>query len=79
MAAYKTLDATGLARVDFFIDKGSNAVYLNEINTMPGFTPISMFPKMCDAAGLDFTNLIKMLIDQAIKKSESKNKLQTSR
>ena len=79
MAAYKTLDATGLARVDFFIDKGSNAVYLNEINTMPGFTPISMFQKMCDAAGLDFTNLIKMLIDQAIKKSESKNKLQTSR
>lgn len=79
MAAYKTLDATGLARVDFFIDKGSNAVYLNEINTMPGFTPISMFPKMCDAAGLDFTNLINLLVEQALEKYKSKQKLQTSR
>ena len=79
MAAYKTLDATGLARVDFFIDKDTNAVYLNEINTMPGFTPISMFPKMCDAAGLDFTSLIDLLIDQAVEKYKSKQKLQTSR
>jgi len=79
MAAYKTLDATGLARVDFFIDKDTNAVYLNEINTMPGFTPISMFPKMCDAAGLDFTNLINLLVEQALEKYKSKQKLQTSR
>ena len=79
MAAYKTLDATGLSRVDFFIDKDANAVYLNEINTMPGFTPISMFPKMCDAAGLDFTNLINLLVEQALEKYKSKQKLQTSR
>jgi len=79
MAAYKTLDATGLSRVDFFIDKDTNAVYLNEINTMPGFTPISMFPKMCDAAGLDFTNLINLLVEQALEKYKSKQKLQTSR
>ena len=79
MAAYKTLDATGLSRVDFFIDKETNAVYLNEINTMPGFTPISMFPKMCDAAGLDFTNLINLLVEQALEKYKSKQKLQTSK
>lgn len=79
MAAYKTLDATGLSRVDFFIDRDTNAVYLNEINTMPGFTPISMFPKMCDAAGLDFTNLINLLVEQALEKYKSKQKLQTSR
>ena len=79
MAAYKTLDATGLSRVDFFIDKDTNAVYLNEINTMPGFTPISMFPKMCDAAGLDFTNLINLLVEQALEKYKSKQKLQTSK
>lgn len=79
IAAYKTLDATGLARVDFFIDKDTNAVYLNEINTMPGFTPISMFPKMCDAAGLDFANLINLLVEQALEKYKSKQKLQTSR
>ena len=79
MAAYKTLDATGLSRVDFFIDKDTKEVYLNEINTMPGFTPISMFPKMCDAAGLDFTNLINLLVEQALEKYKSKQKLQTSR
>ena len=79
MAAYKTLDATGLSRVDFFIDKDTKEVYLNEINTMPGFTPISMFPKMCDAAGLDFTNLINLLVEQALEKYKSKQKLQTSK
>jgi D-alanine-D-alanine ligase len=46
---------------------------------MPGFTPISMFPKMCDAAGLDFTNLINLLVEQALEKYKSKQKLQTSR
>jgi len=79
VAAYKALDASGLSRVDFFIDKDTNAVYLNEINTMPGFTPISMFPKMCDAAGLDFENLIELLLDQAIALHNTKSALSTSR
>ncbi len=78
-AAYKALDATGLSRVDFFIDKDTKAVYLNEINTMPGFTSISMFPKMCEAAGLSFSNLIDLLLDEAIKKHESSSQLMTSR
>ena len=78
-AAYKTLDASGLSRVDFFIDKDSGQVYLNEINTMPGFTSISMFPKMCDAAGLNYPELIALLISEALEKYKSKKTLITSR
>ena len=78
-AAYKVLDATGLARVDFFIDKDTKAVYLNEINTMPGFTSISMFPKMCEAAGLKFNALVQLLIDEAVARYKSKQALVTSR
>ena len=78
-AAYKVLDATGLSRVDFFIDKNTKQVYLNEINTMPGFTPISMFPKMCDAAGLKFEALVDLLIKEAVARYEAKRKLSTSR
>ncbi len=79
VAAYKVLDTTGLARVDFFIDRDSGAVYLNEINTMPGFTPISMFPKLCDAAGLHFEELVQLLLDEAIARYNAKNSLNTSR
>ena len=78
-AAYKVLDATGLSRVDFFIDKNTKQVYLNEINTMPGFTPISMFPKMCDAAGLKFEPLVDLLIKEAVARYKAKQKLSTSR
>ena len=78
-AAYKSLDATGLSRVDFFIDKDTNAVYLNEINTLPGFTPISMFPKMCEAAGLGFNDLVDLLIDEAVLRLKAKDNLMTSR
>ena len=78
-AAYKVLDATGLSRVDFFIDKNTKQVYLNEINTMPGFTPISMFPKMCNAAGLKFEALVDLLIKEAVARYEAKQKLSTSR
>ena len=78
-AAYKVLDATGLSRVDFFIDRDSKEVYLNEINTLPGFTPISMFPKMCDAAGLKFPELIQLLLDEAVARYNAKQQLSTSR
>ncbi len=78
-AAYKVLDATGLSRVDFFIDRDSKEVYLNEINTLPGFTPISMFPKMCDAAGLRFPELIQLLLDEAVARYNTKQQLSTSR
>lgn len=79
VAAYKVLDCSGLSRVDFFIDKDNGQVYLNEINTLPGFTPISMFPKMCEAAGLQFEDLVKLLIDEAMAKYASKSQLIHSR
>jgi D-alanine-D-alanine ligase len=78
-AAYKTVDASGLSRVDFFIDKDNDILYLNEINTIPGFTQISMFPKLCGHAGLNFTELTTLLINEAIARYKAKSALQTSR
>ena len=77
--AYSALDLCGLSRVDFFIDKDTDKLYLNEINTLPGFTQISMFPKMCAAFGLDFTSLTNLLIDEAVSRFNATRKLQTSR
>jgi D-alanine-D-alanine ligase len=73
------LDCSGLSRVDFFIDKKNGDIYLNEINTIPGFTSISMFPKMCEAAGLSYKDLIDLLINQALERFESNKKLLTSK
>ena len=64
---------------NFFIDKDTDKLYLNEINTLPGFTQISMFPKMCAAFGLDFTSLTNLLIDEAVSRFNATRKLQTSR
>ena len=79
MKAYKALDCTGLSRVDFFLDKDSGKLYLNEINTMPGFTSISMFPKMCQAAGLEYSQLLDVIIQQGLDRFQQRNSLQTSR
>jgi D-alanine-D-alanine ligase len=67
--AYRALDCQGLARVDFFVDQGTGEVALNEINTLPGFTTISMFPRMVIASGLTYTALLDKLIDQALGKT----------
>ena len=64
--AFKSLDGKGLSRVDFFIDKNSGEIFINEINTLPGFTNISMYPKMWEATGLEYTKLIDELIKLAI-------------
>ncbi|HAC32559.1 MAG TPA: D-alanine--D-alanine ligase A [Treponema sp.] len=77
--AFAALDLAGLSRVDFFIDRDTGALYLNEINTMPGFTQISMFPKMCAAFGLDFTALTNLLITEAVARFKKTRRLQTSR
>lgn len=77
--AYKALDCAGLSRVDFFINKDDGSIYLNEVNTMPGFTPISMFPKMCEKAGMTFEQITNMLVSEAILRHEAKNQLTTSR
>lgn len=60
--AFQVLECRGLARVDFFLDKSTNELYLNEINTMPGFTSISMYPRMWEASGLPYAKLLDELI-----------------
>lgn len=77
--AYAALDLCGLSRVDFFIDRDTDKLYLNEINTLPGFTQISMFPKMCGKFGLSFGDLTELLINEAVARFESTRKLKTSR
>lgn len=77
--AYKALDCSGLSRIDFFIDRDTGELYLNEINTLPGFTSISMFPKMCEKAGLKFAELINLLLEEAILRHKAKSSLTTSR
>ncbi|MDD2573572.1 MAG: D-alanine--D-alanine ligase family protein [Bacillota bacterium] len=70
--AFKAIDGSGLARADFFVDKRTDEVYINEINTMPGFTKISMYPKLWDAAGLPYPQLLDTLIDHALERRAGK-------
>ena len=64
--AYRLLGCTGLARVDFFVTREDHRVVLNEINTLPGFTAISMYPKLFEAAGIPYPELIDRLIQLAL-------------
>ncbi len=68
--AFKALGCKGLARVDFFVHKETGEVYINEINTMPGFTDISMYPKLWEATGLSYSALLDRLIELALEKRE---------
>lgn len=77
--AYEALDLSGLSRVDFFIDKKTKALYINEINTIPGFTSISMFPKMCAASGLPYQELIMRLFDLALERFAATRHIKTDR
>ncbi|MGI6673840.1 MAG: D-alanine--D-alanine ligase family protein [Limnochordia bacterium] len=75
--AFKAVDCSGLARVDFFVDGGGN-VLLNEINTIPGFTHISMYPKLWEHTGLSYPALLDRLIEIAIEKHQERQALRTS-
>jgi D-alanine-D-alanine ligase len=77
--AFQAVDCCGLARVDFLMDPKTNKVFLNEINTMPGFTSISMYPKMWEASGLKYSDLIDQLIQLALERHQDKQKNQYSR
>lgn len=65
LKAFKAVDGKGLSRVDFFIKKDTNEVYINEINTLPGFTQISMYPKLWENSGIKYTELLDKLIELA--------------
>ena len=66
--AFKAIEGSGLARVDFFLERGSDRVYLNEINTMPGFTQISMFPKLWEASGIPFDALVTRIAELGLER-----------
>lgn len=75
VAAFKAAELAGMARVDFFIDKKSGEVLLNEVNTIPGFTHISMYPRMCEAGGIPYSDLITRLADLALERHVARSKL----
>jgi D-alanine-D-alanine ligase len=70
--AFRTLELSGMARVDFFLEKKAGKIYLNEVNTIPGFTSISMYPKMWEASGIPFRELIDKLIELALEMHREK-------
>ena len=79
IAAFQAVDCTGLARVDFLMDPKSRKILVNEINTMPGFTAISMYPKLWDATGVSYPELIDRLIQLGIERHEDKKRNQYTR
>ena len=73
--AYQAIDCAGLGRVDMLLDKDTGDIYLNEINTIPGFTQISMYPKLWEATGLSYPELLDRLVHLALERYEEKEKL----
>ncbi|HEV2661145.1 MAG TPA: D-alanine--D-alanine ligase family protein, partial [Ktedonobacteraceae bacterium] len=76
--AFLALDLSGLSRVDFFLEKETNQVYINEVNTLPGFTEISMYPKLWAASGLPYPELLTRLIELAIERHADRQRNRTS-
>ncbi len=79
MRAFRAIDGAGLARVDFLLDDRSGRLYLNELNTMPGFTRISMYPKLWEASGISYAELVDRLVQLALERFEDKQQNQTTR
>ena len=75
LKAYHAINCEGMARVDFLMDKETDEIFLNEVNTIPGFTPISMYPKLWEASGLMYADLIDELIRLALQRKEEKDQL----
>ena len=72
--AYKAIDCAGMARVDFFVEKDTNKIYLNELNSIPGFTKISMYPKLWEASGLPYNKLVDRLIELAMERKADRDR-----
>jgi D-alanine-D-alanine ligase len=70
--AFKAIDCAGMARVDFFLEKNTGTIYLNELNTLPGFTSISMYPKLWEASGLPYSGLVDRLVELALERQASR-------
>jgi D-alanine-D-alanine ligase len=79
VACYQAVDCEGMARVDFLMEQATGKFFINEINTIPGFTSISMYPKMWEASGLPFAKLIDRLIELALERHRAKQSTRYSR
>jgi D-alanine-D-alanine ligase len=73
VTAYKAIDCAGMARIDFFIEKTTGEIYLNEVNTIPGFTSISMYPKLWEASGLPYSKLVDRLVELALERKTDRD------
>ncbi|MEE9288687.1 MAG: D-alanine--D-alanine ligase family protein [Bacteroidota bacterium] len=78
MAAFRAIDCAGMARVDFLVQKKTSKTYINEINTIPGFTSISIYPKLWEASGMPYPKLLDTLIELALERHREKNRLKTT-
>jgi D-alanine-D-alanine ligase len=78
VATFRVLELAGMARVDFFLDRKTHALYVNEVNTIPGFTAISMYPKMWEASGLSPRALVTRLIELAMERRDARRGLSTT-
>ncbi|MBI4517123.1 MAG: D-alanine--D-alanine ligase [Deltaproteobacteria bacterium] len=76
--SFQTIGCEGMARVDFFLERHSGALYVNELNTIPGFTAISVYPKLWEVSGLPYTALISRLVDLALERHQRRRRLKTS-
>lgn len=73
VCAYKAIDCAGMARADFFVENNTHRIYLNELNTLPGFTSISMYPKLWQASGLTYPQLVDRLIELALERKQQRD------
>jgi|Deesub1362A_J573_1020465.scaffolds.fasta_scaffold03484_2 D-alanine-D-alanine ligase len=78
VAAFKALDGAGMARVDFLLSRDDGRIYVNEVNTIPGFTSISMYPKLWEATGLPYPRLIDRLIELALERHADRSRCETA-
>jgi D-alanine-D-alanine ligase len=77
VAAFRAVDGAGMARVDFFLDRRTGGLFLNELNTIPGFTPISMYPKLWGATGIPYSELLDRLITLALERHKDRRRCDT--
>ena len=75
---FRAVEGAGMARVDFLMSRTTEQIYVNEVNTIPGFTTISMYPKLWEASGLPYSALIDRLIELALERHAEKQRLRTS-
>jgi D-alanine-D-alanine ligase len=79
ISAFQSIDGAGLARVDFFLQRNGGELVINELNTMPGLTEVSGYPKMWAASGLSFPKMLEVLIELAFERHREKSLTKTSR